>query len=195
MRIINGLSPAHLHLRHVRFVGPTGVGKTTAIRAVSPVVTHRPGPVTLLGADPQPAVDVTDVGEWTGPGCEPVSIVAATGMAAPDVARQGAMPRAGGTVLWLYGNQRTGFTEAKLWLDRLCSGPSLSGLSAPRRLTVAITRLEMADAACPSVEDYEALVWCYDRNVPVLPADPRSTRAVERVLQVALRGSFHAKTA
>ena len=55
MRIVK----AQLHLRHVRFVGPTGVGKSTAVRSVSPVVTHLPAPITVLGSPPRPSTDLT----------------------------------------------------------------------------------------------------------------------------------------
>lgn len=180
MRIVK----AQLHLRHVRFVGPTGVGKSTAVRSVSPVVTHLPAPITVLGSPPRPSTDLTDVGEWhTGNGAV-VSLAAASGLAVPDLERLGALPRAGATVLWLYGDRRDSFTHARLWLERLFLLPEV------RRLTVAITRLDQASVSCPSLSDYEALVSCFGSNVPVLAADPRSARDVHDVLHVAMRGSF-----
>jgi energy-coupling factor transporter ATP-binding protein EcfA2 len=180
MRVVS----SQLHLRHVRFAGPSGVGKSTAVRSVSSVVTHRPAPIIQLGDPPQQSVDATDVGEWCTPSGAVVSLIAASGFAVPDLERLGALPRAGATVLWLFGDRRDGFGHARHWLERLIVLPEV------RRLTVAITRLDQASVTCPSLSDYEALVSCFGSNVPVLAADPRSPRDVHDVLHVAMRGSF-----
>lgn len=179
---------AFMHLRQVRFVGPVGVGKSSAIRAVSDVVRHQTGAVAVVGGVPR---EVTEVGEWEAPGGAVISVVAASEREVPSTARQGALPRASSTVPWLYGDSRSGFTEAKRWLDQLAGQPSTG------RLTVAVTRMGPlhhpgygAAGSKLSLEDVEALVWCYDRNVPVLQADPRERADVVRVLAAAMRGSI-----
>lgn len=164
-----------MQLRQVRFVGPSGVGKTAALAALTDFVRREPAALTVIGSS---VVSVSEVGEWEAPGGAVVSVVAATEQEIPKTAVPlGSLPRAAATVLWLYGDQPH---PTQRWLQ------ALVGQRSTGTLTVVVTRA----SAGPVVRDIESLVRSYDRNIPIVFADPRERLDVARVMQTALRDSF-----
>lgn len=173
--------------RQVSFVGPFGVGKTTAVCTVSDTNvsstevlssalrarTGRPGrhlkTTTTVGLE---------IGEWQSPDGQTISVVGTPGQERFDLVRKSAMPRSTGVVLWLFGHHDLALLDTELWLEFIASEVSTS------KLTVAVTRLEAPHA---QLEGFREVVAARDANIPVVSADPRDRDSVVEVLHTALR--------
>ncbi len=164
-----------LQLRQVRFVGPSHVGKTTALLALTHQVRYEPSAVTVVGDEVRA---VSEVGEWTAPNGAVVSVVTASELPVHVSRHSGSLPRAAATVLWVDGSDRAGYAQARRWVDLL------AGHRSTGTLTVAINH---AVGDSPVVRDITTLVRCHDATIPVLLADARSGVAVVAVLEAALR--------
>ncbi len=172
--------------RQVAFVGPYGVGKTTAVRAISetPVVNTDVTSYVSLRTWSQTATKRTttaglDYGEWTAPGPETIAVVGTPGQARFVTVRRSAMVRVVGVVLWLFGDRPYSLEEAAEWMNYI------GGEQWPR-LTVAVTRIGDLPSA-PTLAAYRPLVDEYGPDIPLLAADPRDPRSVAQVLCAALR--------
>ena len=173
--------------RQVSFVGPFGVGKTTAVCTVSDsqvsstevlssalrARTGRPGrhlkTTTTVGLE---------IGEWQSPDGQTISVVGTPGQERFDLVRKSAMPRSTSVVLWLFGHHDRALRDAELWLEFIAEEVSTS------KLTVAVTRLEKPHA---QLEGFREVVATCDENIPVVSADPRDRDSVVDVLHAALR--------
>lgn len=179
MPILGNSSP-----RQVAFVGPFGVGKTTAVctisdnaitstEVMSSVARTRPGrhlkATTTVGLE---------IGEWFAPDGSKVSIVGTPGQERFDVVRRSAMPRSTGVVLWLFGQHEYALLDAELWLDFIATEVPTT------KLTVAVTRLEEAEH---TLDDFREVVAHKDPAIPLVAADPRDRDHVADVLAAALR--------
>lgn len=170
--------------RQVAFVGPFGVGKTTAVCSISEssiAATDVASSALRLRGGRHTKTTTTvglEIGEWTAPDGKRVSIVGTPGQERFDAVRKSAMPRSQGVVLWLYGHHDYALLDAELWLEFI--GQEV----ATERLTVAVTRYtpDRADLAA-----FRAVVDRVSPAIPVLVADPRDRDDVERVLTSALR--------
>ena len=168
----------------VAFVGPFGVGKTTAVDAVSAgdvTTTEVPssGARHTSGRHIKPTTTVgLELGDWITPDGKIVSLVGTPGQERFDDVRKSAMPRSNGVVLWLYGHHEHALLDCELWLHFITQDV------AATKLTIAVTRL---DEASISVEDFQGVVAQIDDRIPVLAADPRDRASVERILLAALR--------
>lgn len=174
--------------RQVAFVGPYGVGKTTAVRALSslPVASaeaktshgkhHRE-----TGRHHQDDKDTTtvgiDYGQWKGPEGT-IALYGTPGQSRFQASRDQAVATATGIVLWLFGHQPDALEEAEAWLT------DLGARRLAPRLVVAVTRTE-ADGAIP-LAGYRTLLDRYDPSIPLTTADPRDAGDVERVVRAAL---------
>jgi signal recognition particle receptor subunit beta len=174
-------------VRQVAFVGPYGVGKTTAVRVVSeiPVVSAEVLSSAARGQDSRVGRKLTttvglDYGEWRGPLGSPVAVVGTPGQARFGAVRRSATPRSTSVVLWLYGQNDYALDEAREWLGFLAGDRSMA------RLTVAVTRLDESPT-CPQLADYRPLLEELGRDIPLLAADPRNRDDVVQVLHAALR--------
>ncbi len=171
----------------VAFVGPYGVGKSSAVRAVSHTEVVETSEPRLRDAQQSRSARRgagEEHGVWHGPGGT-VSVVSVAGQARfqpSDVMRPGIPPR---VVLWLYGHTPDALEEAEEWLRYIC--PDLG--ASP--LAVAVTRLEIPGDR-PALADYRRVVdrWC--RGAPILSADPRDRESVEEVLEAVLRAGVAA---
>ncbi len=173
-------------VRQVAFVGPFGVGKTTAVRTVSdiPVVSAEVLSSAAVGSQTRVGRKLTttvglDYGEWADTHGRPIAVVGTPGQARFGAVRRSATPRSTSIVLWLFGQHDYALDEAQEWLS------FLEGDRTMARLTVAVTRLE-ENIAAPPLAAYRPLVDRISRDIPLLAADPRRRDDVVEVLRAAL---------
>ncbi|HRW18904.1 MAG TPA: hypothetical protein P5181_08675 [Dermatophilaceae bacterium] len=181
MRTVIGHAVRH----QVAFVGPFGVGKTTAVHAVSDTdVVNTDVSTRALPRPGSPRKATTtvgiDYGEWTTPAGVTIGVYGTPGQERFSPARRGAATKAH-CVLWLFGNQPYGVDEGEEWLGYL-------GADSWRRLTVAVSRLGERKG-CPDLAAYGRMAHRFDKSIPVVAADPRERDDVERVVLTALRGA------
>jgi signal recognition particle receptor subunit beta len=181
MRVVIG----HPDVRQVAFVGPFGVGKTTAVRSASHTSVVNTDVVSAVGNIPRPGSPRKrtttvglDYGEWHGDDAT-VAVVGTPGQERFVTVRNSALARATSIVLWLYGDHDYGVDEAQEWVDYL-------GSAVWPTLTVAVTRLEDNPSA-PRLPAYRAALDAAHPGIALVAADPRNRGDVERVLRVALQ--------
>jgi uncharacterized protein len=171
----------------ISFVGPFGVGKTTAVLSVcstqvlmtevfssnaqSPIGKHLK-PTTTVGLE---------IGEWVAPDGRVICVIGTPGQERFDMVRRSAMPRSNAVVLWLYGGHAEARVDAELWLD------FVTREIPKRKLVVAMTRLgDDPDALAP----FRKIVDRFDPNIPLVVADPRESMSVANVLETAFARSM-----
>lgn len=171
----------------ISFVGPFGVGKTTAVinvcstqvlmtevfssNAQSPAGKHLKA-TTTVGLE---------IGEWVAPDGRVVCVVGTPGQERFDMVRRSAMPRSNAVVLWLYGGHREALMDAELWLQ------FVSKEIPSRKLVVALTRVQDTTKA---LKPFRAVVDRFDVNIPLVAADPRDGNSVANVLETAFARSM-----
>jgi signal recognition particle receptor subunit beta len=171
--------------RQVSFVGPFGVGKTTAVCTVSDtdVSTTEVMSSALRGRIGRHLKTTTtvglEIGEWRAPDGKKVSVVGTPGQERFDLVRRSAMPRSTGVVLWLFGHHDKALLDAELWLEFISNEVSTS------KLTVAVTRL--APETEPQLRDFRGVIDQCDARIPLVAADPRDRDSVSDVISTALR--------
>lgn len=186
--------------RQVAFVGPYGVGKTTAVRTLSdlPVASTevktirsaQDGSARTTDTDAKQATTVgIDYGQWRGP-YGVVGLYGTPGQERFDMIRDQAISAATSLVLLLDGTAEDRLDEAEKWLKTLSDGAASEGDLA-QRLTVAITRLTDTDAA--AVDDYRPLVDRFGTGIALVTADPRDREDVARIVLSALRLPDHTR--
>lgn len=170
--------------RQVTFVGPFGVGKTTAVVTVSDTSVATTDVAStaarLRGGRHLKATTTVglEIGDWTSPDGRLVSVVGTPGQERFDAVRRSAMPRSSAVVLWIFGHHDYAVLDAELWLEFICQ-------DVPRHLlTVAVTRLP--DAPEGRLDEIRAAVRTIDEGIPVVVADPRDRDDVATVLTTAL---------
>jgi uncharacterized protein len=172
------------HSRQISFVGPFGVGKTTAVCTVSDSTVASTDVLSSAlrlrsGRHLKTTTTVgLEVGQWRDTDGTRVSIVGTPGQERFDAVRRSAMPRSFAIVLWLYGHHDLALLDAELWLEFITQEVPNS------KMTVAVTRLD--DRATGSVEPFRRVVAEIDPTIPVLAADPRDRAEVEAVLRAAI---------
>jgi signal recognition particle receptor subunit beta len=179
----------------VSFVGPFGVGKTTAVCTVSDTnVSSTEVLSSALRARTGQAgkhLKTTttvglEIGEWLSPDGQQVSVVGTPGQERFDLVRKSAMPRSTGVVLWLFGHHDLALLDAELWLE------FISAEVATSKLTLAVTRL---DDPLAQLDSFREVAHRLDDRIPVVAADPRDRDSVIDVLQTALRLPVNEKEA
>lgn len=172
----------------VAFVGPFGVGKTTALRTVcgSTVVlseARTSGSTMATGRHLKPNTTVgLEMGDWTDHDGQRVTVVGTPGQARFDAVRRSVMPRSTAIVLWLFGHHEKAALDCGLWLDFIVS----EGV-APAKLTLAMTRLK--DTSAEAMEPFREITAQWeDASIDIVAADPRSADDVAEVLRVAMGG-------
>ncbi len=181
--------------RQVAFVGPLGVGKSTAVHMISdlPVVRTEAGPQAVNDDGTRVARRLrehegSDYGEWSSAPGGPVAVVAAPGQARFATTRRSALVRATCVVLWLYGHTEYALEEAEEWLRYLA--PELEDTP----LVLAVTRLEIAGDR-PALEDYRRVVDRWSPGARLISADPRDRDSVREVLEAALAAQVRPRRA
>ncbi len=169
----------------VSFVGPFGVGKTTAVVTVctTKVVMTEVFSSTAHAAPGKHAKATTtvglEIGEWTAPDGTEVCVVGTPGQERFDMVRRSAMPRSSAVVLWLYGDHAAALEDAQLWLEFV-----MKEVPA-RKLVVALTRTDEA-VDSDVVRGVRAILDEMDVEIPLVTADPRDAESVNGVMQAAL---------
>lgn len=172
--------------RQVVFVGPFGVGKTTAVHTVSdsPVVRATAGTPSSSEEGTRVARRLaeaagSDCGQWRrGPG-GPVDVLAVAGQTRFGATLRPTVAPGSPVVLWLYGQTPYALDEAEEWLEYIAPETEESPLA------VAVTRLEIPGDR-PALVDYRSVVDRWARGAPLVSADPRDRESVEDVLRAAL---------
>jgi hypothetical protein len=163
------------------FVGPYGVGKTTAIRAIAN------GPVidTDVRIDPwRRSADLEkltttvgfDYGEWFLEDHTCVGLYGLPGQDRFDHIWDRLIPQADACIVWLRGDRADLVAQIDYWLDQLVKRAGLN------RVVIAITRAwdEGSVAACVDT------VARYHPAAPIVAADPRVADDVRNAIVIAL---------
>ncbi len=184
-------APLHVVLgpttkRQVAFVGPLGVGKTTAVRAISDVavvsteVVRSSVAVGPKRATEKPTTTVgIDYGEWVAPDGSRVGVLGTPGQLRFASARTSVVARRASIVLWGFGDRPETVDEMSEWLDRIGDADVWA------RTIVALTRREGRDSV-PDIGEFQRRLQRYRSDMPLLEADPRERDEVIRVVLTAL---------
>lgn len=177
------------HAKHqVVFVGPFGVGKTTALRAVSdiPVASMETASGEAVNSGDRGKTTTTvgfDYGEWQFPDGARVGLFGVPGQERFNAMWDALLPQSSAVVLWLFGNRANALAEGHFWLD------ALAARKAVTRLAVAVTRVS-PQAPDHELEPYRRLAARYHPLAPVITADPREPASVMQAIMVALSTPF-----
>lgn len=167
------------------FAGTFGVGKTTALRAVSDIEVANTDVNSLEITDELRQAGKTtttvgfDYGELHLPDKTRVELYGLPGQERFDLIWDNLLNKDTGILLWLYGDKPDALDECKTWLDILASR------SATRKLCVALTRLP---TPTPSMllAPFRELIMQYNPYAPVMSADPREKSQVEQAILMAV---------
>lgn len=174
--------------QQIAFVGPFGVGKTTAVFTLcGESVASTDVQSSLVKARSGRHVKATttvglEMGEWTAPDGRTVSVVGTPGQERFDLVRRSAMPRSSGVVLWLFGDHEHAGLDAELWLDFIAAEVPLG------KITVALTRLGADQDLEEELDAFRQIVDRFSPTIPLVAADPRDPADVAMVVTTALRG-------
>ncbi len=181
----------HTTTHQVVFVGPFGVGKTTALRAISDI--------PVVNTDVQSSeVDTTmqlhgkdtttvglDYGEWRFPDGSRVTLLGVPGQERFEAMWDTLLPHCSAIVLWVYGDRDPLLQETSKWLHTLAQRKALA------RLAVAVTRLP-PNHADNALNPYRELVERFHPFAPVIAVDPRQANEVMQAVTIALTSPFAA---
>lgn len=189
MKVVLGHQTQH----QVVFVGPFGVGKTTALRAVSdiPVASMETtsDETTTLGDSNKTTTTVGfDYGEWEFADGARVGLFGVPGQERFNAMWDALLPQSSAVVLWLYGNRPDALAEGRFWLEALAQRKAIA------RLAVALTRLP-ADVPDTQLEPYRTLTGRFHPFAPVITADPREPASVMQAIMVAISTPYSPVTA
>lgn len=167
------------------FVGPFGVGKTTALRTACGATAilseaRTSGSTMATGRHLKPNTTVgLEIGDWVSDG-QRVTVVGTPGQARFDAVRRSVMPRSTAIVLWLFGHHEKAALDTELWLEHIIS----EGVP-PAKLTLAITRL--ADPSAAGLKPFREVAAQWNgAAITAVAADPRNRDDVDAVLRTAL---------
>ncbi len=162
----------------VAFVGPFGVGKTTAVRTLCgddlTVSEVRRSPTASGGYGRRVKESTTvglELGRWWAPDGRRVMVVGTPGQQRYDTVRRSAMPRSAAVVLWLFGDHEHAAVDLELWAEFIAAEVE------PGRIVVAVTRMS-GGALDPEWRTLLARVAPGARLVAADPRDPHDVRTV-----------------
>lgn len=180
MKVVLG----HRTSQQVAFVGPFGVGKTTALKAVSdiPVVNmDEISAETRLLNNPDKTTTTVgfDYGEWAFADGMRVGLVGVPGQDRFAAMWDTILPRSSAVVLWLFGDRASAVTDCRTWLDILAARDALD------HLVVALTRLP-DDVPDAQLQPLREVISRYHGFAPLITADPRDTGSVMQAVMIAV---------
>jgi len=175
----------HTHTQRVAFVGPFGVGKTTALRAISDIdVVDTDVTTTERRADLPGKTHTTvgfDYGELKLEDGQRIGLFGLPGQDRFHAVWRTVLPGASAVVLWIYGDQPDAPKELENWLQ------ALKGCVALEILSVAVTRLsgtmQDIDGQLMPLRDVLAR---FNPVAPLIAADPRQSEDVRLAVAIAL---------
>lgn len=175
----------HTHTQRVAFVGPFGVGKTTALRAISDIdVVDTDVATTERRADLPEKTHTTvgfDYGELKLEDGQRIGLFGLPGQDRFHAVWRTVLPGASAVVLWIYGDQPDAPKELENWLQ------ALKGCVALEILSVAVTRLsgtmQDIDGQLMPLRDVLAR---FNPVAPLIAADPRQSEDVRLAVAIAL---------
>lgn len=175
----------HTHSQRVAFVGPFGVGKTTALRAISDIdVVDTDVATTERRLDLPDKLQTTvgfDYGELKLEDGQRIGLFGLPGQDRFDAVWRTVLPGASAVVLWLFGNHARAAAELEQWLQ------ALDGCVAMEVLSVAVTRLpDDPQAAEHHLAPLREVLARYNPVSPMLTADPRRPEDVRLAVAIAL---------
>ena len=185
LQIVLGHTTEH----QVVFVGPFGVGKTTALRTVSDIEVVNTDVASIEVDDEAKIAGKTttttgfDYGEWRFPDGAKVSLIGVPGQERFDAIWDIMLPRSSAIVLWLYGDRDPYLRDCTKWLDALAKRKAIS------RLAVAITRVTDENSET-AIGPYRDLIEQYHPLAPVITADPRRASDVLQAITMALTSPY-----
>jgi len=171
--------------QRVVFVGPFGVGKTTAVRTISDIeVVAADVSTSERRADLPNKTQTTvgfDYGEMKLGNGESIGLFGLPGQSRFDAVWQAVLPGASAVVLWLFGDNPLLAEELEHWLQ------ALDGYVDMATLSVAITRLpEDPGEAEQRLAALREIFAAYNPVSPILSADPRLDNDVRLAVAIAL---------
>lgn len=167
------------------FAGAFGVGKTTALKAISSIPVANTDVKSLelteehIVAGKNTTTVGFDYGELKLPDGSVIALIGLPGQNRFDSMWDKLLARDTGVVLWVYGNQAEDMQQCRQWLD------TLKARKATRQLCVALTRLPTPTPK-PILEKYRQLVAQYNPYAPVLAVDPRKPAHVMQAVTMAV---------
>ena len=175
--------------QYIAFVGPYGVGKTTALRAISdiPVVSteaYTAGEyLPVFNPEKTTTTVGFDYGEWQFPDGARAALVGVPGQKRFDAMWDAFLPQSSAVVLWLYGNSADALNDCRFWLKALADRNAIS------RFVVALTRIG-SDVPESVLEPFRQEIRCYHPFAPLITADPRDPVSVLQSVIIALSTPF-----
>lgn len=167
------------------FAGSFGVGKTTALRAISdiPVVNTDVQSLELTDAHRASGKTTTtvgyDYGELRLPDGTAIALVGLPGQGRFHSIWDRLLKRDTGVILWVHTGREDALSECQQWLNEL------EARNATGQLCVALTRLP-TPAPEATLSQYRQLVAQYNPYAPVLAADPRKRGHVLQAVTMAV---------
>ncbi|GAA1346894.1 hypothetical protein [Falsarthrobacter nasiphocae] len=169
----------------VVFVGPVGVGKTTAVRSLSeiPVVSTEvlQSAVAMTGQMVNGKYTTTvgiDYGEWATEHGR-IGLFGTPGQVRFASARSSVLAARSRIILWIFGDREDAAEQVTAWM-RLLGDETII-----RQTTVAVTRLEPSRAE-EALADLRAQLPEHLTGMPILAADPRNPGDVAAAALTAL---------
>ncbi|KQB85164.1 hypothetical protein [Corynebacterium oculi] len=168
----------------VVFIGPVGVGKTTAVRTLSSIPTINTEAQLSSEADLSPEHTPTkqsttvglDIGLWERPDGTLVGLYGTPGQDRFVACRTPMLNPQAGIVIWLYGNSPKLLEDLYHWID------VAGGKDSAHRLTVALNY-----ASTSHLSDVQkSLKKKGYKGVPVHLVDPRREEEVRQLVTTAI---------
>ncbi|OIO60514.1 MAG: hypothetical protein COX57_07265 [Alphaproteobacteria bacterium CG_4_10_14_0_2_um_filter_63_37] len=180
---IDTVQLGHNHERRVVFVGPFGVGKTTALRAISDIAVVDTDVFTAERhkANPEKARTTVgfDYGEIKLDEKQRIALFGLPGQYRFDAMWQTFLPSAVAVVLWVYGDAPQAERDLGIWLE------VLRRYIAPEVLSVAVTRMT-EPVEEEQLEGFYNVLAQFNPLAPLICADPRRPEDVRSAVAMAL---------
>lgn len=167
----------------VVFIGPVGVGKTTAVQALSTVAPINTEVLMLEGAEAFLNTSKTtttvgiDYGMWIRPDEKVIGLFGTTGQDRFTDSRTPLLNPNAGIVIWLFGDRGNLGADLGAWLS------TAGGRSNSYRITIAVNF-----ATPSSVDDITRILQrLHLEDIKVINADPRNKEDVAAVVTEAIK--------